>query len=185
MENKESRRVTMTKMLLKTALIELMQEKPFQQITIKELCEQADLNRTTFYLHYADQSAVLREIEDEATQKTIEYMKHASPSDGTVDLIERFLNYVKENPMLFRTLLLSGERASFKPEFIASTLSEIRTNLPYYGDELHTKYVITFLMEGSAHVISEWLDAGFDLPARDIAETIYVLCDSVRDIAKQ
>ena len=68
MENKESRRVTMTKMLLKTALIELMQEKPFQQITIKELCEQADLNRTTFYLHYADQSAVLREIEDEATQ---------------------------------------------------------------------------------------------------------------------
>ena len=58
MENKESRRVTMTKMLLKTALIELMQEKPFQQITIKELCEQADLNRTTFYLHSADQTAV-------------------------------------------------------------------------------------------------------------------------------
>ena len=63
MEQKESRRVTMTKLLLKTALIELMQEKPFPQITIKELCERADLNRTTFYLHYADQTAVLREIE--------------------------------------------------------------------------------------------------------------------------
>ncbi len=47
MEQKESRRVTMTKLLLKTALIELMQEKPFPQITIKELCERADLNRTT------------------------------------------------------------------------------------------------------------------------------------------
>ena len=47
MENKESRRTHMTKMLLKTALIELMQEKPFRQITIKELCERADLNRTT------------------------------------------------------------------------------------------------------------------------------------------
>ena len=102
MEQKESRRVTMTKLLLKTALIELMQEKPFPQITIKELCERADLNRTTFYLHYADQTAVLREIEDEATQKTIEYMKHASPDAGTVELIERFLNYVKDSPMLFR-----------------------------------------------------------------------------------
>ena len=183
MEQKESRRVTMTKMLLKTALIELMQEKPFAQITIKELCERADLNRTTFYLHYADQSAVLREIEDEATQKTIEYMKNASPSDGTVELIERFLNYVKENETLFRTLLLSGERATFKPDFIAKNLAEIRGNLPYYGDELHAKYVLTFLMEGSAHVISEWLDSGFDLPARDVAQTIYVLCDSVRDMA--
>ena len=42
MENKESRRTQMTKMLLKTALIELMQEKPFRQITIKELCERAE-----------------------------------------------------------------------------------------------------------------------------------------------
>ncbi|MEE1292684.1 MAG: TetR/AcrR family transcriptional regulator C-terminal domain-containing protein [Acutalibacteraceae bacterium] len=183
MEQKESRRVTMTKLLLKTALIELMQEKPFPQITIKELCERADLNRTTFYLHYADQTAVLREIENEATQKTIEYMKHASPDAGTVELIERFLNYVKDSPMLFRTLLLSGERASFKPDFIASTLSEIRENLPRYGDELHEKYVFIFLMEGSAHIITEWLRSDFDLPTAEIAKTIYALCDSARDLS--
>lgn len=183
MEQKESRRVTMTKLLLKTALIELMQEKPFPQITIKELCERADLNRTTFYLHYADQTAVLREIENEATQKTIEYMKHASPDAGTVELIERFLNYVKDSPMLFRTLLLSGERASFPPDFIANTLSEIRANLPSYGDELHEKYVLIFLMEGSAHIITEWLRSDFDLPTAEIAKTIYALCDSARDIS--
>lgn len=183
MEQKESRRVTMTKMLLKTALIELMQEKPFPQITIKELCERADLNRTTFYLHYSDQSDVLHEIEQEATEKTIEYMKHASPDAGTVELIERFLHYVKDNPMLFRTLLLSGERASFKPEFIANTLSEIRANLPSYGDELHEKYVLIFLMEGSAHILSEWLRSDFDLPASEVARTIYALCDSARDIS--
>ena len=176
MEQKESRRVTMTKLLLKTALIELMQEKPFPQITIKELCERADLNRTTFYLHYADQTAVLREIENEATQKTIEYMKNASPDAGTVELIERFLSYVKD-------MLLSGERASFKPEFIASTLSEIRENLPRYGDELHEKYVFIFLMEGSAHIITEWLRSDFDLPTAEIAKTIYALCDSARDLS--
>ena len=183
MEQKESRRVTMTKLLLKTALIELMQEKPFPQITIKELCERADLNRTPIYLHYADQQAVMRERENEATQKTIEYMKHASPDAGTVELIERFLNYVKDSPMLFRTLLLSGERASFKPDFIASTLSEIRENLPRYGDELHEKYVFIFLMEGSAHIITEWLRSDFDLPTAEIAKTIYALCDSARDLS--
>lgn len=183
MEQKESRRVTMTKRLLKTALIELMQEKPFSQITIKELCEQADLNRTTFYLHYSDQTAVLREIEQETAEKTVEYMKHASPSADTVELIETFLKYVKDNATLFRTLLVSSERVSFKPEFIRYTLSEIRGNLPYYGDELQEKYVLTFLMEGSAHLMIEWIESDFDLPAKEIAKLIYVLCDSVRDIA--
>ncbi len=110
-------------------------------------------------------------------------MKHASPDAGTVELIERFLNYVKDSPMLFRTLLLSGERASFKPDFIASTLSEIRENLPRYGDELHEKYVFIFLMEGSAHIITEWLRSDFDLPTAEIAKTIYALCDSARDLS--
>ena len=53
----------MTKMLLKDALIELMEEIPFRKISIKDICEQADLNRTTFYLHYADQEALEHYIE--------------------------------------------------------------------------------------------------------------------------
>ena len=50
----ESRRTQMTRRLIRTALIELMGEKTFERITIKELCERADVNRTTFYLHYSD-----------------------------------------------------------------------------------------------------------------------------------
>ncbi|MBP5271455.1 MAG: TetR/AcrR family transcriptional regulator [Clostridia bacterium] len=184
MEQNESRRVKMTKLLLKTALIELLQEKEFSQITIKELCERADLNRTTFYLHYADQSAVLREIEQEAQEKAIAYMKNVSPDAGAVALVEAFLNYVKENPVLFRTLLLKGENQTFKAAFIRYTLSQIRPNLPYYGDELHEKYVLTFLMNGSVHIITDWIESDFDLPSGEVAKLIYNLCDSVRDIGK-
>ena len=50
----QSRSVMRTQNLLKTGLIELMQEKPVQQITVKELVEHVDLNRGTFYLHYKD-----------------------------------------------------------------------------------------------------------------------------------
>ena len=144
MEQKESRRVRMTKMLLKTALLELMQEKEFSQITIKELCERADLNRTTFYLHYADQTAVLREIEQEAQEKAIDYMRNVSPDAKAVELIEAFLAYVRENKVLFRTLMVSDGSQAFKQEFIRYTLSRIRSNLPYYGDETHEKYVLSF-----------------------------------------
>ena len=57
--NKENQRVKLTRQLLQNSLIELMQEKPIAKTTIKEICETADINRSTFYLYYADQYALL------------------------------------------------------------------------------------------------------------------------------
>ena len=185
METKESRRVQMTKLLLKTALLELMQEKPFEQITIKELCEQADLNRTTFYLHYNDQRDVLSDIEKETMVKTVDYMKNVSPDADTIDQIETYLSYVKDNALIFRTLMTRPESKPFRQEIITYTLGNIRGNLPYYGDPEHERYVLTFLMEGSSHIMIEWMRQDFDLPAREVDQLIYRLCDSVKDIAKQ
>ena len=63
---KESRKTRYTRMALEDSLIELMTKKPISKITIKELCENADINRTTFYSHYSDQYDLLRQIEDDA-----------------------------------------------------------------------------------------------------------------------
>ena len=48
------RRVKYTKMVLRNALIKLLETKPISRITIKEICEEADINRTTYYAHYTD-----------------------------------------------------------------------------------------------------------------------------------
>ena len=61
----EDRRVRRTKQLIKQSLIELMHEKPFKDITVKDITERADLNRGTFYLHYVDIYDLLSKIEDE------------------------------------------------------------------------------------------------------------------------
>lgn len=178
---KESRRTKMTRMLLKTALIELMQEKPFKQITIKELCEKADLNRTTFYLHYNDQQDVLDDIEKEVIEQTAEHIKNVSPSIDTVELIETFLLYVQKNDTLFRTLLTGDSNEEFQLEFIRHALETIHDRLPSYGDSVSERYVLTFLMYGTIHIIIEWLESDFDISARETAGLIYALCDSVRE----
>ena len=51
---KESRRVKMTKMLLNESFLKFLAEKPLAHITIKEICEAADVNRSTYYAHYTD-----------------------------------------------------------------------------------------------------------------------------------
>ena len=59
------RRIAKTKILLENSLIKLMIEKGFDKISIKDLCEEADINRGTFYLHYKDKYDLLEQKEDE------------------------------------------------------------------------------------------------------------------------
>lgn len=179
MENKGSRRTQMTKMLLKTALIELMQDKPFRQITIKELCERADLNRTTFYLHYNDQLGVLKDVEDELIQKTNAFIDESSIDRKTIDLIESFLVYIQQNHVMFKTVLTNNPDDEFKMNFINCSMSRIRDNLPIYIDQTTTRYVLTFIMHGCINIIVEWLESDCDLSAKEIAQLIFKLCNDI------
>ena len=60
---KIDRRVRYTKMVLKNSFVQLLNEKSFDKITVKELCERADVNRGTFYVHYKDQQDLLHQIQ--------------------------------------------------------------------------------------------------------------------------
>lgn len=177
---KGNRRTQMTKMLLKEALIELMEEMPFRKISIKDICERADLNRTTFYLHYTDQETLLRDIERNVQERTITHLKNVSPTADAEGLIEVFLRYVHENDKVFRLLLCNEESASFRQSFVQNTLREIRPNLPDYGSDESEKYILTFLMQGSAHIIITWINANYDMKEGQLAHLIYALCDSVQ-----
>ena len=54
MAEKTDRRIRKTRAQLRKGLAELMQEKSVSEITVKELVERVDINRSTFYLHYTD-----------------------------------------------------------------------------------------------------------------------------------
>ena len=169
----------MTRLLFRTALTELMQEKPFPQITIKEICEKADLNRTTFYLHYADQADLLEEIENEVQQKTVEYLEHVKPSANAPDMIEAFLVYIRDYAPLFRVLLLGSGAEGFRRRFIEKTLEKVRMNIPAPAHQEMEPYLMSFLMQGCVHMIAVWIERGFDIAPFQLAAYIFELCNRV------
>lgn len=65
MARKTDRRTIYTKNLIKDACYEALKKKPIHQITVTELCKAAEINRSTFYLHYQDAFAVYEEMLDE------------------------------------------------------------------------------------------------------------------------
>lgn len=178
---KENRRTKMTKMLFRTALVELMQEKSFSKITVKEICDRADLNRTTFYKHYNDQEDILDEIESDLIERSIAYMKNVSREEGTVAMIEAYLHYVKENAVLFRVMFsgLGNDNRIFS--YTSNVLQHLQSNLPDYGTPVQEHYILSFIMNGSFRIILTWIDSDFDIPERELARLIYTLCDSISD----
>ncbi|MCS0542790.1 TetR/AcrR family transcriptional regulator, partial [Aeromonas veronii] len=71
---KLDRRKQYTRMVLKGSLMKLLKEKPIATITVKEICEVADINRSTFYAHYSDQFDLLKKIEEEIIEDMITYL---------------------------------------------------------------------------------------------------------------
>ncbi len=174
---KNNRRTKITKLMLKNSLIELMHEKPVNQITIKEICEMADLNRSTFYLHYADQFELLDDIENEILTTTFEYLKDVGSNLDTLTYIETFLNYVKNNSDIFRTLLCKQENLNFQTLFVHKIMEQLKENLPSnYSNEINA-YIFSFLLHGCIHIIIDWINSDFNLSSDVIAKIIFELCD--------
>ena len=60
---KENRKTKYTRTVIKDSFFELLKDKPFGRITVKEITEHADINRATFYAHYRDCNDLMREVE--------------------------------------------------------------------------------------------------------------------------
>ena len=88
----ESRRTRYTRLAMQDALVELLQNQPLGSITIKALCERADVNRSTFYAHYASIEDLLHDIEDETmawVTAALDQLLAQPDSAGIEHVIER------------------------------------------------------------------------------------------------
>ena len=71
--NKSESKYYNTSLLMNQALIELLNKKDFEFITVKEICKKAGVNRSTFYLHYETLQDLLEECVENSNKKFIEY----------------------------------------------------------------------------------------------------------------
>ena len=126
MKQGEDRRVTRTRRLLRQALVKRMREKSVSSITVKELCDECDINRGTFYSHYSDVAALLESIENDlfaqlqqmlAQLSTEEMLSRNNPSRTMVALFE----FLRENADICAALLCDNG----DPAFIERVRAEI------------------------------------------------------------
>lgn len=123
MSNKIDRRVLRTRQLLRTALLELIQERDFESLTVQDITERATLNRATFYLHYADKHdlllQVIRETLVELSDLPIPY-PYDKPNLIETDRVQTFFvsvfQHVIRHLTFYRVMLGVGGMAGVSDE---------------------------------------------------------------------
>ena len=94
-------RVEKTERGIKNAFIELRSRKPLEKITVKELCELAYINKSTFYSHYKDIYELSDSMEEEVVRSITNSISHPeyimeNPAEFTREL---FLAYLSQNSL--------------------------------------------------------------------------------------
>jgi len=160
-KKKDDRRVKYTKMVLKESFIKLLEKKEISRITIKEICEDADINRATFYSHYADQYDLLRKIEDEFLENISAYLAELDQKDKNIDnvlLAEKIFDYIKDNAKLCKLLISERGGLDFQKKVMMLVYDKIISELTY--DSKITKevaeYVYSFTITGCVGIVQRW-----------------------------
>ncbi len=176
-EKKENRRVKVTKKMLKESFIKLLETKDIASITIKELCEQADINRSTFYAHYNDQYDLMTKIQNELIENIESYLApyiHDEREDVSVEMLERIFEYVMENAQVCRLLLSERGDLNFQKRVLnlvyGKYIHELRETLVLNKED--AEYVYAYTITGCIGVIQKWLNDDMKKSPKFMAEIV-------------
>mgnify|MGYP004651509717 FL=1 len=185
MAEKTDRRIRKTRAQLRKGLAELMQEKSVSEITVKELVERVDINRSTFYLHYTDIYNMLDSIEKDLFEELeTTFQAHAA---GTLEeeafpFIEDVFSILEDNRDIVSALLGPHGDIGFltKIESILSKYSfmVLKKSFPERDADLACAY--SFCLTGCVGVIKAWLSGRLGDKTPDyMAALIYRMIISV------
>lgn len=173
---KLDRRKKYTRMVLKDSFMRLLKEKQISAITVKELCELADINRSTFYAHYSDHYDLLTQIEDELIEDMNMYLStyNFEKEKETQQMTEKLLEYLATRNEECQTLLNENSDSSFQMKVKAVAHHFIMKNLieANHLDKYLSEYLSSFIVSGSIQMMKLWMEKGMDKSPKEMAEII-------------
>ena len=187
--NKSESKYFNTAIKMDLALISLLNKKPFDYITVSEICEEAGVNRSTFYLHYETIGDLLAETTRYLLDDFLAYFSTDTKAIALNladcelnDLIficdkylSPYLSYVKDHKEIFGTALLYNQTLGFEDVYkrmFDNIFNPILERFQYTPS--NRQYVMMYYLNGVNAIILEWLRNGCDKSVQEISEIISI-----------
>lgn len=191
--NKNESKYFNTAAKMDQAFLTLLEKKDFAYITVKEICENAGVNRSTFYLHYETLGDLLSESVEYMNEQFLAYMKQDTdvfmtsikecPLSElyllTPKYLTPYLNYIKEHKRLFLTAVKNANALRLEDSYDGMFHFVFMPILERYQvpDE-YRKYLMAFYVQGLMAIITQWLK-------NDCKDTIEQIIDVMQRCVRQ
>ena len=194
--NKSESKYFNTAKKMDKALISLLEEKSFEYITVSEICKRAEVNRSTFYLHYENTIDLLDETARFMLNDFMSYF-NADAKDIANNIkesslgelifisnnyLQPYLMYIKDNKSVFSTVLQHSASFGFGKIFerlYENIFNPVMERFDYPVTD--RKYAMMFYLNGITAIVTEWLKDGCEKTIEEVSQIIYG-CIFGRDI---
>lgn len=178
MSEKLDRRKKYTRKVLKESLMSLLKEKSIGSITIKEICELADINRSTFYAHFSSQYDLLNSIDEEFTEDMVKTLNqyNFSKEDEAYQMTMKIFEYIAAKSEICKLLLSENTEVQFQKKGMQIAKEYILKNwlTDKQIDPETYEYLSVFFVSGSIYTIKRWLENDKNKTPSEMADLLHL-----------
>lgn len=175
-----NRSIRRTKRIFKLHFISLIREKGYKNVTVTDIVERADYNRSTFYLYFKDKEDLTEELVNEILEELhysfhvpfedVEDIKynHILPSSNT------FFQHLYKYKNFYSLLTIQDTIPGLQQKFLGK-MKEIFDAITYINtenEEIQIEHFNTYKMYGSYGVLLEWIEGGYVKSPDEIADNL-------------
>ena len=176
LKNPEDRRARRSRKLLKESLLELMKQKTFSDISVRDVTDAADMNRATFYLHYTGTIELLQSVEEdllEELQTLVDgHMQETFAVGSVAPVFEPVLDFAVEHRETCAILFASSEASGFFQSIqrlVHKNGAPLVKTWFHPADPRLTDYLLNFLAWGFIGLLAAWFEK--DMAAQRLADS--------------
>lgn len=170
----EDLRVIKTIESIKENFQDLICEKPYEKITVKELCDRARINKKTFYHYYETLDALLLEMQQEMSRDFIDRVKgYKLPQD--LDQVNReFFRYSVEQGEAYEKITLNAGWQGARNQMIDKVNEASWSSSPQYKrlSDFEKGLLMDFVNGSTLAAYRRWVESGKKIPVDEVVDTL-------------
>lgn len=193
--NKNESKYFNTAKKMNDALVSLLSKKTFEYISVKDVCEVAGVNRSTFYLHYSNTADLLDEVIDRLNES---FNEHLNTDENQKTIIQKkeldelyfinddyllpYLSFIKENKNVYKALKNNPDVFKANKTYRNMYNSIFSPIMTKFGlDEKWHKYLMDFYMHGISSIIIDWVNEDCTIDIKEVSDFIKGLVVNYND----
>lgn len=172
MKKKTDLRIIKTKNSIYLALINLLKNNTFEEIKVSDICNEALINRSTFYSHFEDKyeliSSLINDLKNDLEGELDKIHEDLNTKEYYLEMIRIFLNHIEGKEDIYRSIMINNKNSIIMDMIYDTISNDLNNKIKKDNLDIPTDIVSSFYIGAVVNVGMEWLKNGKNYSKEDM-----------------